>query len=56
MEEFQNMTKEIVFKQERLEEGWIELRDQISRCTLTDKVKMKNKIIGQKFSWDKECS
>ena len=55
IEEFQNRTKEIVFKQEGLE-GWIKLKNQISRCTVIKKVKIKERIIGQKFWWDNEST
>ena len=46
IEEFQERTKEIIFKQEGLEEGWIELKNQISRCTVSEKVRIKERIIG----------
>ena len=45
IEELQNTTKEIVFKQE----GWIEMENQMLRCTVTEKVKVKLRIKGQKF-------
>ena len=54
IEEFQNRTKAIVFKLEGLEKGWIKLKNQISRCTETEKIKIKERIIGQKFWWDME--
>ena len=43
---------EIVFKQEVLDEGWIELKNQISRCTVTEKINIKKRIVCQKFWWD----
>ena len=56
VEEFQNRTKNIVFEQEGLEGGWAELKNQISRCRVTKKIKIKEKTIGQKFWWDKKCT
>ena len=46
IEEFQNRTKEIVFKHETLEKRWMELKNQISGCTVTEKVKIKEGVIG----------
>ena len=50
IKDFQNRTKE------GLEGGWTELKNRISRCTVTKKVKIKEITIGQKFWWDKECT
>lgn len=55
IDKYGEKTKVMEYQETTVEESWKELRDKISSCIVKKKAHKKNRKIGYKKWWDKEC-